>query len=365
MVRDPRLPLLRWAIVRVAAALSAIATAAAGPAGEVVLPAARDANAPAGLPVRMLFDFPVRDPNVSTGPDGTFYLVATTAAATKRISMWYENDGVRMWRSADLVHWAAVTGRGEPDGFVWSLDRDGTWAKAFRKSPWVSPHGELRRAVWAPEIHYLHGTFWIPYCMNYSGTGLLKSTTGRPEGPYVDAHPSGPLTPGNDASMFGDDDGSVYFLHGGYSIARMTPDLTALAEKPRDLTPKRKGWGEGVYMVKVRGRYLLINSGNPHADDNALPGSYDCYAAASEPGAGIYGPYGERYRAIPYDGHNNLFQDRGGQWWSTYFGSTGGPWLTRPGVLPVTIDDDLRVSPAVAGRGRCGRWRRPPRRPTG
>src|SRR5579875_3760033 len=132
----------------------------------VLLRSARDPNAPYGLPLRMLFDFPLRDPNISTGPDGTFYLVATTASAHKQVSMWWENDGVRMWKSKDLVQWYSITGPGEPHGFVWTFDKDGTWSKAWKKSPFVSPHGELRRALWAPEIHFFRGTFWIPYSMN-------------------------------------------------------------------------------------------------------------------------------------------------------------------------------------------------------
>jgi hypothetical protein len=314
------------------------------PVVDVLLRSARDPNAPYGLPLRMLFDVPVRDPNISVGPGGTFYLVATTEAATKKISMWWENDGVRMWRSKDLVHWQVVTGAGEPNGFVWTFERDGTWSKAWKKSPFVSPNGELRRALWAPEIHYFQGTFWIPYSMNYTGTGLLKSTTGKAEGPYVDVKTDGPLTDGIDASIFPDDDGSVYFLHNGYSIAKMKSDLSDLAEPSRDVDVPGKRWGEGIYMIKRDGRYILINSGNPHNENPSQPDTYDCFSASSDQSP--YGPYNHLYRAIPFDGHNNLFQDKAGGWWSSFFGSgPNNPWQERPGVIALTISNEGRVSP--------------------
>ncbi len=314
------------------------------PAVRVLLRPARNPNAPYGLPLRMLFDFPLRDANVSTGPKGTYYLVATTKSASKQVSMWWENDGVRMWKSTDMFHWSAVTGPGEPTGFVWTFDKDGTWSKAWHKSPFVSPHGELRRALWAPEIHYFRGTFWIPYSMNYGGTGLLRSTTGKSEGPYLDVKTNGPLTDGIDASVFQDDNGSVYFLHNGYSIARMKPDLSGLAEGPRDLDIPGKQWGEGIYIIRLHGHYIFIDSGNPHQENPALSDTYDCFSAVS--GKSPYGPYRPLYRAIPFDGHNNLFRDKKGNWWSSFFGSgPNNPWVERPGVIAVSISSDGYVSP--------------------
>lgn len=49
---------------------------------KVLLPASRDFNAPSGLPLRVLFDNPVRDPHILHAPDGYFYMVATAAKNT-------------------------------------------------------------------------------------------------------------------------------------------------------------------------------------------------------------------------------------------------------------------------------------------
>ena len=323
------------------------------PPVRVILPAARDVNAPGGLPLRKLLDIPMRDPNVTRGPDGFYYLVGTTDPAPGYTAigsnnpdgqMWTINDGVRMWRSPDMVHWKSL-------GLVWSLDRDGTWAHW-----WTGPNPGA--AVWAPEIHYLKGTYWIPYCAKLPGTGLhigaglLKSTSGKPGGPYRDVQVSGPLGMDDDASLFQDTDGQVYFLFDGYKIARMKPDMSGLAEAPRDVTfTQPPGWGEGIYMVKVHGKYIFINSGTAAIDPRQKeppPGqtTYDCFSAVSS--GSIYGPYAPRYRAIPHDGHNNLFQDKKGRWWATYFGSD--PWAPfavggsgRASVMPVTIAADGNV----------------------
>ncbi|BDI33599.1 hypothetical protein CCAX7_56500 [Capsulimonas corticalis] len=315
----------------------------------VILPAARDVNSPGGLPLRMLFDFPVRDPNICLGHDGNFYFVGTTESADGHGSMWDENDGVRMWRSRDLVHW-------EKRGFVWTFDRDGTWSKEHKKSPWVSPHGELRRALWAPEIHYLKGTYWIPYSMNYSGTGILKSTSGKPEGPYVDIKKDGPLTDAIDPSMFEDTDGKVYMLWADYNIALMKDDMSGLAEPPRKVQMPKYPWGEGIFMVKNHGKYIFINSGTSETTFQGQPvKTYDCYSAVSD---SIYGPYTAIYRAIPHAGHNNLFQDTKGNWWSSYFGSgdPNAPWEIKPGVLPVTIRKEGHVSPKWATKPPVWRY---------
>jgi beta-xylosidase len=162
--------------------------------------------------LKPLFDYPLRDTSVCLGPDGTYYLTGTTGHPT----WWKTNEGIRVWKSADLKTW-------EPLGLVWKIE-DGTWQKKM--------HGD-KRALWAPEIHYIKKTFWFTHCMNFGGCGLLKSTSGKAEGPYVDVHPGGPLAPNIDASLFADDDGKIYFVWQNGMIARLNDEMNALAEKPR------------------------------------------------------------------------------------------------------------------------------------
>ena len=270
-------------------------------------------------PFEPLFDFPVRDTSVCVGGDGAYYLTGTTGYPT----WWKTNEGIRVWKSADLKTW-------QPLGLVWTIERDGTWQKAFRGG---------NRAIWAPEIHFIKGTFWLTYCVNYGGTGILRSTTGKPEGPYADVKPDGPLTGEIDASLFQDDDGAVYFVYQDGKIARMKDDMTGLAEAPRLLKPANAdhvGF-EGAFLFKAAGRYYLSCA---EFDDRQ---HYNCMIAGSDK---LLGPYGDRYLAIPHGGHNMFFKDRDGQWWSTFFGhDPAAPVRERPAMLRVEFDKDGRIRP--------------------
>lgn len=350
--------LLTLACVWTWAGTWARAAPAQPPSVRVLLPAARDANAPGGLPLRQLVDVPMRDPFVTRGPDGFYYLTGTTSPDRAYTpirrdepdgQMWTINDGVRLWRSRDMLAW-------EPLGLVWSIDRDGadTWVH-----PW--PKGEPNPGVpiWAPEIHFIKGTWWIPYSAKLAegrlASGLLRSTSGKPEGPYREVQPGQPLGADNDPSLFQDDDGTVYYFFGGFSVARMTPDMTRLAEPARRMQYEGEtGWGEGIFVTKTDGNYVVVNAGNATfnptgANAELKDVSYDCFSAVSR--TSIYGPYSPRRRTIPHDGHNNLFKDDKGQWFSTYFGSDPKAPLARggsgrPHVMPVTIDKAGRLSVA-------------------
>ena len=185
-------------------------------------PNGREKTATSSLPptpkVKILFDYPVRDTSICLGGDGCYYLTGTTGHPT----WWKTNEGIRLWQSKDLLNW-------KPMGSIWTFEKDGTWQKKFGK--------EGKRAIWGPEIHYIKGTYWIAYCVNYEGTGILKSISGKAEGPYIDIKPDGPLTTEIDASLFVDDDGSVYFLYQSGKIAKMKDDMSGLSEEPKVLRP--------------------------------------------------------------------------------------------------------------------------------
>jgi xylan 1,4-beta-xylosidase len=294
---------------------------------------------PAGL--RKLMDTPLRDPSICRGPDGVYYLTGTSEP------FWgYNNEnGIRIWKSKDLVKWEAL-------GTVWR----------YGASPWHEKYLQAKKPLWAPEIHFAQGTFWLTYSMpgwdgtaKTSGSGLLKSTTGKPEGPYQDVQPAERLGDEIDASLFEDDDGAMYFLWHSGKIARMKPDMSGLAEPyhwlkaaTADPDPQHHSelcagiFGkdsldhvgyEGMFFFKARGRYYLCCS-------EMFDGRYSCMIATA---ASIYGPYSARYEAIPHGGHNTLFQDTEGKWWSTYFGP---PWAERASVLQVTLTDNGRLHPA-------------------
>lgn len=289
-----------------------------------------------------LMDTPLRDTSICRGPDGLWYLTGTVEP------FWSYNEGIKLWKSKDLKDW-------EPVGFVWK----------YGGSPWHKKYLEAKKPLWAPEIHYLKGTFWLTYSIpgwdgtgKTSGSGLLKSSTGKPEGSYEDVQPAERMGDEIDASLFQDDDGAVYFVWHSGKIARMKPDMSGLAEpyhwlKTTGTDPIKShhsGLCEGIFgrdsfnHVGFEGAFLFKANGRYYLDcSESFDGRYSCMIATS---SDLFGPYSERYEAIPHGGHNMFFKDDKGQWWSTYFGSDGGaPWQERPGILPVTISAEGKVRP--------------------
>lgn len=285
-------------------------------------------------PLKPLVDVAFRDTSICMGEDGMYYLTGTTANIPGRPEVkdgwWYVNEGIRIWQSRDLKTWEAL-------GLVWSLEKDATWAR----EPRPDSAGNLRRALWAPEIHYLKGTFWLTYSMNFCdqgyGCGLLKSMSGKAEGPYVDVKPDGPITGEIDASLFQDEDSTVYWVYQNGKIARMNEEMSDLAEEPKLLKPsnhEQVGF-EGAFIAKRKGRYYLACA--------AMIEGYSCMVAESDK---LYGPYGPRYLAIKHGGHNVFFTDHEGQWWSTFFGhDKPAPLVERPTILKIELDEDGRVRP--------------------
>ncbi|HLP24619.1 MAG TPA: family 43 glycosylhydrolase [Acidobacteriota bacterium] len=289
-----------------------------------------------------LLDVRLRDPSITVGPDHTYYLTGTIGP-----DFMTANDGIPLWRSKDLKNWESL-------GLVWSFEKDATWQKE-----WTVKNGRRRRAVWAPELHYIKGNFYLAYSVTGHGTGLLRSTTGRAEGPYASVNtPDRPLTRGIDASLFVDDDGAVYFVFGSGSIARMKDDMSGLAEEPVRLRclpadddvehhhparPCEKSeWDhvgyEGAFLFKANGRYYLSGAERYYE-------RYHCMTAES---ATLRGPYSTRYVSVPYAGHNTFFADADGRWWSTLFGNDPqAPLQKQPGILRVEFDADGHIRPLV------------------
>ena len=144
--------------------------------------------------IEPLMDIQVRDTVIRIGGDGMYYLTGSTGE-----DIWDHNDGVELWRSADLKKWDCL-------GLVWSFEKDATWQREWR---W---HHKPVRALWAPEIHYIKRlkNYFITLSMPPGDRGLLKSSTGKPEGPYVNALAGDGKWLGDiDASLFEEDDGTV------------------------------------------------------------------------------------------------------------------------------------------------------------
>lgn len=324
--------------------------------------------------VKPLFDYWMRDTWVTLAPDNYYYMTGTTADMSRKytgeVHCWDWNDGIYLWKSKDLKKWIRC-------GMIWSMDRDGTWQKSPKiynnneKYPTLSINGDSLdnkfRAVWAPEIHYIKSqkNWFIVACVNNSSVGagsfILKSTTGKPEGPYVniEANTKAPIFNHIDGSLFEDTDGSVYFVGHNHYIAKMKSDMSGFAEDIKKLDEKSyspEPYVEGATIFKYGGKYHLVQAiwsfrlpdgTETYIEQTGEAGkkmrySYDCIIATAD---NIYGPYSQRYNAITGGGHNNLFQDKQGKWWATIFFNPRGAQAKnyektcRPGLVPMSYNN--------------------------
>jgi len=291
--------------------------------------------------LRPLFDAPIRDTSICRGGDGCWYLTGNCDADGD--GDFQNNEGIWVWRSDDFVNWRKL-------GQVWNVSGDATapqsaWQREHRVNP-DNPRGPLVRGIVSPRIHYLKGTYWLTYSMNHQGTGLLRSATARPEGPYRDL---GRITQqGTDASLFEDEDGSVYWVVGQGFIARMKPDMTGLAEAPRLLRPAffpsaphaghtirstqapRYLGQSGAFVFKAEGRYWLAAAA---VRDRLGVGCYDTFVAASN---SVYGPYDEPKLMIPHGGQTTVFPGPHGRLYGTFAGrDSRAVFRDRPAAVPL------------------------------
>ena len=171
-------------------------------------------------PLKPLLELHLRDTIIRLGGDGNYYMTGSSGD-----NIWDRNDGVELWKSKDLKNWDYL-------GLVWSIERDGTWEKEWRML-----HDKLTRNVWAPEIHYIKKNYYITLSMAPGGIAILKSTSGKPEGPYIHAFSAEkPVANGIDATLFEDTDGKVYFTYGSATrITRLKDDLSGFAEEPHQI----------------------------------------------------------------------------------------------------------------------------------
>lgn len=315
--------------------------------------------------LKPVIDTWMRDTYVMAGPDGNYYMTGTTATPGRdfpsgRIHCWDYNDGLYLWRSKDLKNWDSL-------GLIWSFDKDaadwqkkGVPLKPGALSPNKDPLDSFYRAVWAPELHYIKSKkkWLLIACLNGgAGSFVLESSSGLPQGPYknIPANSEKAIFPNIDLSLFEDDNGKVYLVGHNHFITEMNADcsdIVAPFKRLKEHSYNPEPYIEGVFITRHNNKYQLLQTvwsvrqddgtysyiRDDRKDLNALY-SYDVVVAESD---SVYGPYGPRYAAILQGGHNNLFQDFDGNWWSTTFFNPRGimgtkyPYTCKPSLVPVT-----------------------------
>ncbi len=188
---------------------------------------------------------------------GAFYLFGTTSP----------REGFICYTSTDLVHW---------DSLGWAMR--------------MAPGGWASAALWAPEVKFYRGKFYMTYSGMVRGSNpwrlqMALAVSDRPEGPYTDLHRPW-FDPGYstiDGHIFVDDDGTPYLYFSrngkkdGYSFGvnygvRLKPDLSGPDGEPVLVMEAGQEWervrwaenrcNEGATVLKHNGTYYMTYSAN-------------------------------------------------------------------------------------------------------
>ncbi len=289
-----------------------------------------------------LFDLPMTDICIAKGDDG-YYLTGTVASKRANGKPDFENnDGIYLWKSTDLNIWT-------PLGKVWDIERDGNdWARRHRVPADNPILTRFCRGVTAPEIRYARGTYWIPYSMNGRGTGLLKSKTGKADGPYEDL---GRLTNmGGSPSLLIEEGEKPLWLWGDLMTASMNDDMTALSGAPVSLYLQLGGnqvswladdnvdmWDNTAPHVFTamdpnsnQKRYYLTWSAISQGTARALRETF--VSRADSP----LGPYTSPVLMIPHGGQSSVFEGPDGKLYASFYGADpSAAFRDRPGIVPL------------------------------
>ena len=276
------------------------------------------------------------DPTTIRGRDGYWYAYGTQ----NPVFQSQGEDGERMLpilRSADLVTWQYA-------GQVFTPQTQPAWHNGSR--------------LWAPDIRYVNGRYYVYYSVPGRNTvGLATAPT--PTGPWTDAGqvlptPSGCPTGNIDQALFTDTDGTRYLYWGSYDVvcvARTNADATRIKGTVTQVARGRRM--EGAFVVKRSGHYYLF-----YSDGGCCDGAFSGYQvkvgrstsptgpftddenvdlmALTSKGAIVAGANGNRWIG---PGHNGLQTDLAGQDWLVYHGIPSNNPDLRPasnGTLRLT-----------------------------
>ncbi|WP_170162907.1 family 43 glycosylhydrolase [Marinimicrobium koreense] len=263
----------------------------------------------------------LRDPSVTLGGDGYYYLVGTQNG----YGYLYGDGGITLFRSKDLEKWEDVA-------TIWS------WSE-------LGPGDFSRMQLWAPEFKYVKSddTYYLTFSLCCKGvTYLFKSATGRPEGPYTNVT-EGKFVDGIDGYIFEDSNGKLYFLWGGGRLGELNADRSGFVAPPRKLqTIENHHVGyEGNALAKINGKYVL--TGAEWHGPLRTNGTYDMMYGVSDT---IWGPYTKARMGVPHAGHGTVFKDKSGNWWTTMFGNDiTAPFRMHFGLVPIVISNHMQLKP--------------------
>ncbi len=162
--------------------------------------------------------------------NGMYYLYVSTRDG---------ENGVRAWKSSDMLHWTKCRGEGLDAGYV-------------SKDP-------VTTSAYAPEVYYFNGKFYMYTSPAGHGHYILSSDS--PEGPFVRITDNYGMN--IDGSAFMDDDETVYFLNAGDAGIEIhkTDGFDKVPGRATKLDKTSLGWTEGPMLIKRNGYYYLTYTG--------------------------------------------------------------------------------------------------------
>jgi hypothetical protein len=318
------------------------------------------------------------------------YVASGTTRAKGLAAAQPWNDGLWVWTAPALKGpWQLVdTTKIRPDaarGKVWSPEFVGeNTAARTVVAPWQEYWSDSqfpkRGEVWAPEIQYFRGKWYIVACMgDHSkkvGSFLLVSdggiegpyrvATGNLEKPFGDAVSGGPAVaaPGSyfhiDGSMYTEGDSAWLVLHNNV-YAPFNKDMEDIVPKSAlpafdQQTYSPEPYLEGVFAFKYERKYYLIQAAwdrtSVEADGEArnaydtpaagrVQYQYDAIIAVADR---LEGPYSQRWTLGVGCGGNNVFQDESGDLWATFFRNPAqGYWSNAARTADTAVPGIVRL----------------------
>lgn len=250
---------------------------------------------------------------------------STYYIATSTFEWW---PGVRLNESTDLVHWRPLP---SPLTRVSQLDLRGT------------PSGG---GIWAPDLSYADGRFWLVYTDVKIVDGAFKDCTNYLtvaddiRGPWSEPHRLNGV--GFDASLFHDGDGRKYLVqqtwdfredrHAFNGITLTELDTATLSLKPET---ERRIWAgtdvkltEGPHLYRKDGWYYLFcaegGTQYEHQESVARSRTLDADSFAVMPGGPFIGNYTTPESPLQKQGHGALVSTPSGEWY--YASLCARPW---------------------------------------
>ncbi len=250
-----------------------------------------------------------------------------------------------------------------PLGKVWDIERD---AKRSPKSAWQLEYRipannptdtRFARGITSPEILFARNTCWIAYSMNGRGTGLLKSSSGKPEGPYEDL---GRLTGmGGSPSLFLEEGAESLWLWGDLRAARLNEEFSAIEGPAPSLLlalerPASLIWDARAYLdfwdVDAPHLFAAVNpsdgtrqhyltwSAVTQRHGRALRETLIARSLSDSP----VGPYGAPNLMVPHGGQTSVFEGPDDALNASFYGADPmAAFRDRPALVPILFRPGL------------------------